>query len=281
MINMLINNWFFEDDMPFASAFKIKGSLYSTKSKYQKIDVLESVKMGKVLLLDNKVMVTENDEFYYHEAIAHTSVSIHPNPNKLLVIGGGDGGTIREVLKYSSVSEIDLVEIDEEVINVSKKYFPETACELTNPKVKLQTCDAIEYVKKGVLYDVILCDSTDPEGFALGLISKEFYKNILQALNKNGIYICQSGSLILQENEFKTNLENMRSVFKYVDVIVSIIPSYPGSLWSFLIGSNSPIDKTIKNTPIGKTKYWNPEIHERLFAKPQWIKDKYFTLQTT
>ncbi len=280
---MLTNGWFFEDDMAFASAIQIKNSLYSTKSKYQKIDVLESVKMGKVLLLDNKVMVTENDEFYYHEAIAHTSISIHPNPKKLLVIGGGDGGTIREALKYNTVNEIDLVEIDEEVINVSKKYFPEIASELTNPKVKLHTCDAIEYVKNpmGALYDVILCDSTDPEGFALGLISKEFYKNSLLALNKNGIYICQSGSLLLQEDEFNTNLENMRSVFKYVDVIVSIIPSYPGSLWSFLIASNEPLNKTIKNHPKGKTKYWNSELHEKLFSKPQWLKEKYFTLQTT
>lgn len=278
---MLTNGWFFEDDMPFAVAIKIKGSLYSNKSKYQKIEILDSVTMGKVMLLDDKVMISEHDEFYYHESIVHPALSIHPNPKKIMVIGGGDGGTIREVLKYKTVEEIELVEIDEEVINVSKKYFPETASELNNPKLKIKLNDAIEYIKnaKESSYDVILCDSTDPEGFAAGLISKEFYKNVSKALKENGIYICQSGSLLIQEKEFKTSLENIRMAFKYVDGLVSIVPMYPGCVWSFLIASNKPLDKKIKHMPNGKTKYWNEEIHEKLFAKPQWLKEKYFTLQ--
>lgn len=282
---MLTNNWFFEDDMPFGIALKIKGILYSSKSKYQKIDILDSVNMGKVMLLDHKLMVTEKDEFYYHEAIAHSSLSIHLNPRKVMVIGGGDGGTVREVLKYKTVDEVELVEIDEEVINVSKKYFPEIACDLTNPKLKIKVNDAIEYVKNvgaGLpcpYYDVILCDSTDPQGFAAGLISKDFYKNASKILKEDGIYICQSGSLIIQEKEFKLALENMRSIFKYVDAVVSIVPSYPGSLWSFLIASNKPLDRKIKNMPLGKTKYWNEEIHEKLFCKPNWLKEKYFVLQ--
>lgn len=278
---MLTNGWFFEDDMPFAVAIKIKSSLYSNKSKYQKIEILDSVTMGKVMLLDDKVMISEHDEFYYHESIVHPALSIHPNPKKIMVIGGGDGGTVREVLKYKTVEEIELVEIDEEVINVSKKYFPETASELNNPKLKIKLNDAIEYIKnaKESSYDVILCDSTDPEGFAAGLISKEFYKNVSKALKENGIYICQSGSLLIQEKEFKTSLENIRMAFKYVDGLVSIVPMYPGCVWSFLIASNKLLDKKIKHMPNGKTKYWNEEIHEKLFAKPQWLKEKYFTLQ--
>lgn len=278
---MLINNWFFEDDMPLGIAFQIKGQLYSSKSKYQKIEILDSESMGKIMLLDDKVMVTEKDEFYYHETIAHTSLSIHPNPKKVMVIGGGDGGTVREALKYKTAEEVELVEIDEEVINVSKKYFPGLACEFNNPKLKIKVNNAIEYVKnaKEDSYDAILCDSTDPHGFAAGLISKEFYKNASKALKENGIYICQSGSLIIQEKEFKTALENMRSAFKYVDAVVSIVPTYPGCLWSFLIASNKPIDKKIKNKPTGKTKYWNEELHEKLFTKPNWMKEKYFELQ--
>ena len=278
---MLTNEWFFEDDMPLAVAIRIKGSLYSSKSKYQKIEILDSVAMGKVMLLDNKVMVSEKDEFYYHESIAHPALSIHPNPKRVMVIGGGDGGTVREVLKYKTVEEIELVEIDEEVISVSRKYFPEVACELNNPKLKIKLNDAIEYIKnaKENSYDAILCDSTDPEGFAAGLISKEFYKNAGKALKENGIYICQSGSLLIQEKEFKTSLENMRTAFKYVDALVSIVPTYPGCVWSFLIASNSPLDKKIKNLPNGKTKYWNEDIHEKLFAKPEWVKEKYFSFQ--
>lgn len=278
---MLANGWFLEDDMPLAIGLQIKDSLYSAKSKYQKIEVLNSLAMGKIMLLDNKLMVTEKDEFYYHESIAHPSLSIHPNPKKVMVIGGGDGGTVREVLKYKTIEEVELVEIDEEVINVSKKYFPEIACELNNTKLKIKVSDAIEFVKtsKQNLYDVILCDSTDPNGFASGLISKEFYKNASRVLKEDGIYICQSGSPIIQENEFKIALENMRTAFRYVDVVISIVPTYPGSLWTFLIASNKPIDTKIKNLPSGKTKYWNPELHEKLFTKPNWIKEKYFELQ--
>lgn len=279
---MLRNEWFFEDDMPLAVAIKIKDSLYSNKSKYQKIEILDSVSMGKVMLLDNKVMVSEKDEFYYHETIAHSALSIHPNPKKIMVIGGGDGGTVREAFKYKTVDDMELIEIDEEVINVSKKFFPEVASELNNPKLKINLNDAIDYIKnaKENSYDVILCDSTDPEGFAAGLISKEFYKNVSKTLKENGIYICQSGSLLIQEKEFQISIENMRTAFKYVDGIVSIVPTYPGCVWSFLIASNKPIDKKIKNKPSGKTKYWNEEIHEKLFAKPTWLKEKYFTLQT-
>ena len=278
---MLTGGWFFEDDMPFAVAIQVKSSLYSNKSKYQKIEILDSVTMGKVMLLDNKVMVSEKDEFYYHETIVHSALSIHPNPKKIMVIGGGDGGTVREVLKYKTVEEIELVEIDEEVITVSKKYFPEVACEFNNPKLKIKVNDAIEYMKNARenSYDVILCDSTDPEGFAAGLIGTEFYKNAAKALKENGIYICQSGSLLIQEKEFKTSLENMRTLFKYVDGIVSIVPTYAGCVWSFLTASNKPLDKKIKNLPVGKTKYWNEEIHEKLFAKPEWVKEKYFSLQ--
>ncbi|MBI2995236.1 MAG: polyamine aminopropyltransferase [Candidatus Melainabacteria bacterium] len=276
---MIKDGWFFEDDMPFGVALQIKGSLYSSKSKYQKIDVLDSYSMGNVMLLDDKLMLTEKDEFYYHETIAHSSLSIHPCPKRVMVIGGGDGGTVREILKYKTIEEVELVEIDEEVINISKKYFSQVACELTNPKLKIKVNDAVEYVKntKENFYDVILCDSTDPQGFAAGLISKKFYKNAGRSLKEDGIYICQSGSLIIQENEFKTSLENMRTAFKYVDVVVSIVPSYPGCLWSFLIASNKPVDKKVKNLPSGKTKFWNEEMHEKLFTKPAWLKEKYFT----
>lgn len=280
---MLIKDWFFEDDSPLSIAFKIKSLLHTSKSKYQKIDILDSYAMGKIMLLDNKVMLTEKDEFYYHETIAHASLSIHPNPKKVMVIGGGDGGTVREVLKYKAVGEVEMVEIDEEVINISKKYFPEVSSELDNPRLKVKINDAIEYVKnvEGNSYDTILCDSTDPEGFARGLISKEFYKNASKALKEDGIYICQSGCPILQEKEFKTSLENMRSAFKYTDSVISIAPTYPGSIWSFLIASNKPIDRKIKNFPLGKTKYWNEELHGKLFCKPNWIKEKFFELQTT
>lgn len=281
---MYTGEWFFEDDLNLSVVFKVKEKLYSTKSKFQKIDVIDSHAMGKVLLLDNMVMVTEKDEFYYHENITHPVMSIHPNPKKVMVIGGGDGGTVREILKYNAIDTVELIEIDEEVINVSKKFFPKIACELDNPKVKILLNDAIEYIKSALenSYDVIICDCTDPnpESMASGLISKEFYTNISKTLKQNGIYISQNGCPILQEKLFEKALSNIRSIFKYVDLIISITPSYPGGFFfTFLIASNSPLDKKIKNNPGSKTKFWNEEIHEKLFIKPQWFKEKYFNLQ--
>ena len=281
---MFINGWFFEDDLPPSVAFKVKEYLYTGNSKYQKIDVFESAPLGKVMLLDNRVMVTEKDEFYYHENIVHPVMSMHPSPKKIMVIGGGDGGTIREVLKYKIVEEVELIEIDEEVINVSKKYFPEISSELNNPKLKIIATDAIEYVKNvdENSYDIIICDCTDPDpnSIAAGLISKDFYSNITKALKKDGMYISQNGCPIIQEKNFETALNNIRAVFKNTELMISIAPSYPGGyLFTFLIGSNGPINKKIKNKPVGKTLFWNEEIHEKLFSKPNWIKEKYFLPQ--
>jgi len=281
---MFTNGWFFEDDLPPSVAFKVKEYLYTGKSKYQKIDVFESVSMGKVMLLDNRVMVTEKDEFYYHENIVHPVMSMHPNPKKIMIIGGGDGGTVREVLKYKTVEEIELIEIDEEVINVSKKFFPHISCELDNPKLKIIAVDAIEYIKNATesSYDVIICDCTDPDpgSIAAGLISKEFYTDISKALRKDGIFISQNGCPIIQEKNFEAALNNIRSVFKNTDLITSITPSYPGGyLFTFLIGSNSSINREIKNRPMGQTKLWDEEIHYSMFTHPKWFKEKYCSPQ--
>lgn len=283
---MYTDGWFFEDDINLSVAFKIKEKIYSSKSKYQKIDVIDSYAMGKVLLLDNMVMVTEKDEFYYHENITHPVLSIHHNPKNIMVIGGGDGGTVREALKYNTIEKIELVEIDKEVIDVSKKFFPEIACEMDNPKVKIILNDATEHIKnvKENFFDIIICDCTDPnpDTIASGLISKDFYKKISTVLHTDGIFISQNGCPILQEKLFETAINNMRSIFRHVDLITSISPSYPGGfMFVFLIGSNRPLDKKIKNKPAGKTKFWNENLHEKLFIKPEWLEKKYFTVQVT
>lgn len=280
---MFNNGWFHETVTSMSVALKVKEHLYTGNSKYQKLDVIDTEAMGRVLLLDELVMTTEKDEFYYHESISHIALSITQAPTKVMVIGGGDGGTVREVFKYPSIKEVELVEIDEEVINVSKKFFPAIACDLENPKLKIKVEDAVQFVKNASpnSYDSIMCDCTDPDpdGIAGGLISKDFYKNISKALKANGIYIAQSGSPMLQEREFATCLENARAVFNHVEIAVSIIPTYPGSLWTFLVASNNPINKTIKQLPNGKTKFWTEEMQEKFFTLPNWIKDKYFSLE--
>lgn len=277
------DGWIYETVTPISITLKTKEHIYSGKSKFQKIDIYDTEALGKVLMLDEVFMTSDVDEFFYHESISHFALSLIKGPSKIMVIGGGDGGTVREVLKHKSVNEVELVEIDEEVINVSKKYFPQIACELNNPKVKIKIEDAINFVKSATpdSYDSIICDCTDPDpdGIAEGLISKDFYLDVSKALSEKGIYIAQSGSPLVQEKEFKTSLENLRSVFKHVELAISTVPIYPGGLWSFLLASNSPIDKEVKSIPEGKLKLWNPEYQEKAFALPTWLKETYFTLE--
>ena len=169
--------WYTEvDKNGFGKSFKVVQTLYKGQSEFQSIDILETSGFGRLLLLDGLVMTTEKDEFVYHEMISHIPLLAHPNPKQVLVIGGGDGGTIREVLKHPSVERAVLCEIDGMVIEASKQWLPTIACALDDPKVEIQVADGAAYVAKHKnTFDVILIDSTDPIGPGARLFNKEFY----------------------------------------------------------------------------------------------------------
>ncbi|MBQ1940625.1 MAG: polyamine aminopropyltransferase, partial [Selenomonadaceae bacterium] len=169
--------WFTEQHTPEVRfSIKIDHQLFSEHSEFQRIDIFDSKEFGRVLTLDGYLMLTEKDEFIYHEMITHVPMSVHPNARKVLVIGGGDGGTVRELLKYPQIEEIDLVEIDEQVVEASKLYLPKIACGLDDPKVKCYYEDGLKFIRHVEdEYDVIIVDSTDPFGPGEGLFTKEFY----------------------------------------------------------------------------------------------------------
>jgi spermidine synthase len=174
---------------------KIKKTLYHDQSEFQTLDVIETIEFGNMLVLDGMVMTTDRDEFVYHEMITHVAMNTHPNPKEVLVVGGGDGGVIREILRYPTVIRAVLAEIDGKVIEASKKYFPQIAGKLDDPRVDIQVTDGIRHIQENKgKYDVIIVDSTEPVGPAVGLFQKPFYEGIYEALKEEGIMVAQTES---------------------------------------------------------------------------------------
>lgn len=266
-------------DDQFGITMRAKNVLYSGKSEFQSIDIIDTDFFGKVLLLDGLVMTTEKDEFFYHEMIAHIPMLSHPNPESILVIGGGDGGTVREVLRHSCSKKVVLCEIDGEVIEVCKKYLPQLSKDLDDPRVDIQVRDGIEYIaqcKKE--FDIILIDSTDPMGPGEGLFTEEFYNNVNAALKDGGIMVCQSESPFADQKEIKMMQPLLRKAFPIVKTYVGPMPTYPAGYWSWTFCSNTvkPLDyiDEIRANEIEKgAKLYNKDIHRAVFALPNFVKE--------
>ncbi len=255
--------------------FLVEKGLHSTKSPYQRIDVLETKSHGRLLVIDGAVMLTERDEFAYHEMLTHVALFSHPCPEKVLVIGGGDGGAVREIARHSCVKEIALVDIDADVIEVSRRFFPQVASGFNDERVKVLTEDGVEFVKRAEpgSYHVIVVDSTDPVGPAVGLFEKPFFEACFRALTEDGIFVAQSGSPYFQLELVGKSHRTAREVFPQAATYTAQTPSY-GGLWSFVVGSKlhdpkRPIrdDETV----LKQLKYYNPRVHEAAFALPNYI----------
>ena len=252
-------------------------NLYSKKSEFQQVDIFKSKTLGNVLTLDGLMMTTVEDEFFYHEMIAHIPLCSHKNPENVLVIGGGDGGTVREVLKHPSVKNVDLCEIDALVIEASKMFLPSIAGKLDDKRVNIYVEDAIEFIKtKKNCYDVVLVDSTDPMGPGVGLFTEEFYTNVKESLKKGGIVTPQSESPFANKNEMKNMYILLKKVFKTVLPYCGPIPTYPGGYWSWAFCSDDN-DNTIKDIKraelIAKdAKLYNTKLHNAVFAVPNFVR---------
>ena len=264
----------------FGIAIKVKETLFSDQSPFQKVEILDSDSaLGKILTLDDLMMTTEGDEYFYHEMIAHIPMINHKEPKTVLVIGGGDGGTVREVLKHDTVEKVVLCEIDGMVIDACKKYLPTIAGELDNPKVEVLVEDAIEYIKtKTNEFDIILIDSTDPMGPGEGLFTEEFYTNVKKSLKKGGIVAAQSESPVVNKEEIKKMYTLLKKVFPITSTFTSPIPTYPGGYWAWAFCSESVeplsyIDEK-RCEQITKTcKVYNKEYHLARFALPNFLKN--------
>lgn len=266
-------------DNQFGITMRVKNVLYSGKSDFQEIEVLDTEFFGKVLLLDGLVMTTEKDEVFYHEMITHIPMLSHQCPKNVLVIGGGDGGTVREVLRHDCVEKVVLCEIDGDVIDVCKKYLPQLASKLDDAKVDIQVKDGIEYIAQCKNeFDIILIDSTDPMGPGEGLFTEEFYKNVNSALKDGGIMVCQSESPIADQKEIKMMKPLLKKAFPIVKTYVGPMPTYPAGYWSWTFCSNTVtplnyIDEKRADLISKDSKIYNKEIHRAVFALPNFVKE--------
>lgn len=260
-------------------SIKVDKQIKSLQSDYQRIDIFESEEFGRILSLDGCLMVTEKDEFIYHDMMVHIPMATNPNIKKVLVIGAGDGGTIRELTRYATIEQIDMVEIDEEVVKVCKEYLPQTACKLGDHRVTIFYEDGLRFVRTKVdEYDLILVDSTDPFGPGEGLFTKEFYGNCFNALSQDGILVNQHESTYYSsyKESMKRAHQRIKEMFPICKVYQAHIPTYPSGHWLFGFASKKydPIKdlEEDKWNRLGiKTKYYNTDLHKGSFAIPNYV----------
>jgi len=262
-------------------SIRVDRQLYSEKSKYQRIDVFESKEFGRFLTLDGYIMLTEKDEFIYHEMITHVPMAVHPEVKKVLVIGAGDGGVVRELTKYPSVRHIDLVEIDERVVAVCKEYLKQTACGFEDDRLSIHYQDGLKFVRKYTEeYDLIIVDSTDPFGPGESLFTKEFYGNCYKALKEDGIMVNQHESPFYEGDAVAMKRAHKRIVesFEISRVYQAHIPTYPSGHWLFGFASKKyhPIHDLDSDRwkALGlKTRYYNTNLHKGSFYLPNYVEE--------
>lgn len=263
---------FFEKDpyAPIQYVYEVEKVLYKGKSAFQEIMVFENAHFGRILVLDGVVQITERDEFFYHEMLAHVVMHSHPNPRNIVVIGGGDGGAVREVLKHDSVEKVYFIEIDEEVINVSKKFFPAVASGIDDKRVEIKCMDGAEFVKdRNSDIDVIIVDSTDIVGFAKSLFTVEFFKTVKKSLAGEGMFVTLSESLHFHKDIVIEVQESMKLIFPIVDLYTAPIATYPGNWWTFSAASKKHNLREMKRDFKIDTMYYNDEIHQQAFLPPK------------
>ena len=274
-----MNLWFTEEhtkDVRFS--IRVNRHLCSRQSKYQKIDVFETNEFGRIMTLDGYIMVTEKDEFIYHDMIVHVPRAVGKDIKNVLLIGAGDGGAVRELTRYKSIEHIDLVEIDEEVVEVSREYLKGLSSGFDDERVSLHFEDGLKFVRRRKdEYDLIIVDSTDPFGPGEGLFTREFYGNCYNALTEKGILVNQHESPYYA-NDARAMVkihENIKKIFPISRLYQAHIPSYSSGHWLFGFSSKvyAPLDFDADYwNGLGiETKYYNTELHKGCFALPNYV----------
>ena len=273
--------WFTERHTPNVNfSIKVDRQIYSGRSEFQRIDVFESDEFGRFLTLDGYMMLTEKDEFIYHEMMTHVPMAVHPNVRDVLVIGAGDGGVVRELARYDGIQHIDLVEIDELVVEVCKRYLPKTACRLDDPRVSAHYEDGVRFVRSCEnQYDLIIVDSTDPFGPGEGLFTKEFYGSCYKALREDGIMVNQHESPFYKEDAAAMQQAHRRIAqsFPVCRVYQAHIPTYPSGHWLFGFASKKyhpvyDLNAAAWNLRGISTGYYNTKLHAGAFALPNYVE---------
>ncbi|MDH5544196.1 MAG: polyamine aminopropyltransferase [Gammaproteobacteria bacterium] len=261
-----------------AFAFEINEKLEDIQTEFQHIEIFSTKGFGNLMVIDGCIMLTQRDNFIYHEMISHTALFSHPNPRRVLIIGGGDCGTLREVLKHSEVETVQQIDIDEQVTRMAEKHFPELCESNDDPRAELMFIDGVQWIKDAAdaSYDLIIVDSTDPVGPAEGLFSKPFFEQCMRVLDSNGMLIQQSESPLIHMDILKGMYKAMRGG-GFVDTMTFFFPqcTYPSGWWSTTLAcKDRPISEFREKDAEAKTfstQYYNAAIHRAAMAAPEFF----------
>ncbi len=276
-------DWYFETERAgFAQGLRVRERLYATKTPFQVLEIIDTDAYGRALVLDQALQTTEGDEFMYHEMLVHAPLMTHPLPRRVLIIGGGDGGSLRRALQHRT-TEPTQVEIDGEVIDSCRKYLPSVADgAYDDPRAEVLVQDGIPFMRQNPGgFDVVIVDSTDPIGPAVQLFETPFYEDVARSLADDGLMAAQSSSPLFMADDLRRQVANMRAAFPIVRTYLGVVPTYPGSLWSYTIGSKryDPLEvsrDTIAERLAGsgiKPRYYSPDVHHAALALPGFIAD--------
>lgn len=276
----LDDTWFTEKHLDAGAAFslKIKAKLHEEQSPYQKIEIYETEQFGKLMVIDGCTMVSTRENFIYHEMMSHPVLFTHPNPKRVLIIGGGDCGTLREVLKHPEIEMVHQIDIDERVTRLSEIYFPELCVSNNDPRAELMFIDGVQWVKDASedSYDIIIIDSTDPVGPAEGLFSRQFYQECFRILGKNGLVIQQSESPLYHMNILRDMYEEIRAS-GFMDVLTLFFPQciYPSGWWSATVACKDNViagfrEEASENKGF-ETDYYNAAVHRAALVAPEFF----------
>ncbi len=257
---------------------KLKRSIFHGKSEYQSVDVVETEVFGRALALEDAWMTSERDEAHYHEMIVHPALTVARRIERVLVIGGGDGGTVREVLRHAEVKHVTMVELDKMVVDACREHLPAFKVPWDDKRLTMRFEDGIAYLNnyKGELYDVILIDGSDPVGPAEGLYSSPFYESAKKCLTKDGVLVSQTESPIAMADDFARIVKTLRTSFKRAEPFFVPIPLYPSGMWSFTFASDAldpqAFDEARAKRIEDGARYYNRDIHRAAFAQPSFVR---------
>ena len=240
--------------------------IFNEESQFQKIQVFEHPFFGRMLVLDGVIQFTSRDEFFYHEMLVHPAMFTHPQPREIIIIGGGDGGSVREVLKHPQIDSVTLVEMDIKVIEVCQEFFPKISAGFHDKRVKIVSQDGLEYLENESFgFDVAIVDSTDPIGPAKNLFSERFYSLIEKNLTNDGVFVTQSESLFFHLPHVIKVQQNLKKLFHLSYCYTQALATYAGNWWTFSIASKRYDPRKILRQINGEFKYYSPEVHTRAF----------------
>jgi spermidine synthase len=268
----------------FRARLKAERVLFDSKTEHQQLIIFETPDFGRVLMLDGVVQLSTGDEFVYHEMMAHVPLFAHGKAKKALIVGGGDGGVLREALKHPALEEVTLCELDRGVIDLCRQHFPQiSAGAYDDPRTRIVVADGTKFVAEtDERFDVIMVDSTDPIGPGAVLFTREFYADCRRALAKGGVLVTQNGIPFLQAGELKQSVSFFRELFKDAYAYLATTPSYFGGPMSYGWASDNPklrqhkrgkIERRYEKAGSFPTRYWRPDVHVAAFALPTYVRE--------